>query len=306
MAKALILQKEPVPARCVVFDTETTGLSPKHGDKIVEIAAIELLHGIPSGREFHRYIDPCRSVPAVAVNVHGLTAKFLRGKPLFKDILPDWLAFLEDENVPLFAHNAPFDARFMKAEIEMAGYVCGRDYSCTLRLARAVLGKGSHNLANLAALAGAKFGGRGAHSAMADTRVLGSVLTDLLWPAEAEAAVNPAAKASPTNKVSATPKAAAAKATPDRTLALPAGFVALCAQSDARIRRYDDHDFTGLLTARGKRWDRDEEYKLGHSFLVDKMEVPAIVEAFGRSPAAVLLKLEALGVVAPGHPYTRT
>ena len=106
--------------REIVFDTETTGLDPASGHRVVEIGCVELLHGIPSGRTLHHYLDPQRDMPAEAFAVHGLSIEFLTGKPLFKDIAADFLAFCEDAK--LVAHNAEFDFRFMSAELVALGY----------------------------------------------------------------------------------------------------------------------------------------------------------------------------------------
>ncbi|MHA1549689.1 MAG: DNA polymerase III subunit epsilon [Alphaproteobacteria bacterium] len=101
--------------REIVFDTESTGLDPATGDRIVEIGCIELVNHIPSGEKFHRYVNPQRSVPSEAVRVHGLDDAFLADKPLFADIAEDLLAFLDD--AILIAHNAAFDQRFLNAEL---------------------------------------------------------------------------------------------------------------------------------------------------------------------------------------------
>ena len=100
--------------RSVLFDTETTGLDPMTGDRVLEIAALELMNDLPTGREFHCVIDPQRDVPEGASRIHGFTAADLRGKPLFGDIADDLLAFFEDS--PLVAHNAPFDFGMLNAE----------------------------------------------------------------------------------------------------------------------------------------------------------------------------------------------
>ena len=102
--------------REIVFDTETTGLDPKAGDRIVEIGAIELYNHIPTGRSFHRYVNPERSVPSAAVLVHGLEDAFLKDKPLFADIADELMEFFGDAN--LIAHNASFDVAFLNAEFQ--------------------------------------------------------------------------------------------------------------------------------------------------------------------------------------------
>ena len=105
--------------REIVFDTETTGLDPATGHRVVEIGCVELLNGIPTGKTFHHYLDPQRDMPEEAFRVHGLSSEFLAGKPLFADIVDDLVAFLA--GAKLVAHNAEFDFRFMSAELVALG-----------------------------------------------------------------------------------------------------------------------------------------------------------------------------------------
>ena len=104
--------------REIVLDTETTGLDPREGHRIVEIACIELIHHVPTGRRFHRYVNPERDIPADALAVHGLTAEFLAQQPLFPAILDELLAFIASD--PLVIHNAEFDLEFLNAELARA------------------------------------------------------------------------------------------------------------------------------------------------------------------------------------------
>jgi DNA polymerase III subunit epsilon len=105
--------------REIVFDTETTGLDPASGHRVVEIGCVELLNGIPTGRTFHTYLDPQRDMPAEALAVHGLTAAFLSDKPVFAAVADAFVAFVE--GAKLVAHNAEFDFRFMSAELVALG-----------------------------------------------------------------------------------------------------------------------------------------------------------------------------------------
>ena len=105
--------------REIVLDTETTGLSPATGDRLVEIGAVELINHIPSGRHYHVYINPQRSMPEEAFRVHGLSDEFLVDKPLFGAIAQEFLDFLGDAR--LIIHNAAFDIGFLNAELERAG-----------------------------------------------------------------------------------------------------------------------------------------------------------------------------------------
>jgi DNA polymerase-3 subunit epsilon len=99
----------------VLFDTETTGVDPLTGDRIIEVAALELIRDLPTGKSFHRVIDPERDVPEGATRVHGFTRGDLIGKPRFAEIVDEMLAFFGDD--PLVAHNAPFDFGFVNAEL---------------------------------------------------------------------------------------------------------------------------------------------------------------------------------------------
>lgn len=105
--------------REIVMDTETTGLSPLTGDRVVEIGGVELFNHIPTGKTFHQYINPDRQMTADAYNVHGLSDEFLRDKPRFAEIADNMLAFFGDAT--LIAHNAPFDVSFLNFELEKVG-----------------------------------------------------------------------------------------------------------------------------------------------------------------------------------------
>jgi DNA polymerase III subunit epsilon len=101
--------------REIVLDTETTGFEPGEGDRIVEIGAVELFNHMPTGRTFHEYINPQRTMPQAAFEVHGLGDDFLRDKPLFAEIGPKFLDFVG--NARLVIHNAAFDMKFLNAEL---------------------------------------------------------------------------------------------------------------------------------------------------------------------------------------------
>ena len=105
--------------REIVFDTETTGLDPSTGDRLVEIGCIELFNRFPTGNTFHRYINPERDMPEGAFKVHGLSIEFLSDKPLFVHVVEELVEFLGD--APLVAHNAMFDLGFLNAELKRAG-----------------------------------------------------------------------------------------------------------------------------------------------------------------------------------------
>ena len=105
--------------REIVFDTETTGLDPKSGDRVVEIGMIELINHIPTSNTFHRYVNPQRSMPADALRIHGLNDAFLSDKPMFSAIAGELLAFVGDAR--LIAHNSDFDIAFLNFELERSG-----------------------------------------------------------------------------------------------------------------------------------------------------------------------------------------
>ncbi|MBW6399209.1 DNA polymerase III subunit epsilon [Roseomonas sp. HJA6] len=105
--------------RQIVLDTETTGLEPAQGDRVIEVAAVELVNLLPTGATFHRLVDPERDIPSEATRVHGFTNGDLAGKPKFAEIAQDMLDFLGD--APIVAHNAPFDFGFLDAELIRCG-----------------------------------------------------------------------------------------------------------------------------------------------------------------------------------------
>lgn len=105
--------------RTIVLDTETTGLDPKSGHRVVEIGCVELHQGLPTGQVYHVYLNPQRPMPAEAFRVHGLSQEFLSDKPLFHEIADDFLAFIKQD--PLIIHNARFDMKFLNAELEKCG-----------------------------------------------------------------------------------------------------------------------------------------------------------------------------------------
>src|SRR5213595_1366299 len=105
--------------REIVIDTETTGLDPNEGHRIVEVACIELMHHVPTGRKFHRYVNPDRDMPAEALAVHGITAEFLKCQPEFEAIADDLATFVGGDR--LVIHNAEFDLAFINAELARLG-----------------------------------------------------------------------------------------------------------------------------------------------------------------------------------------
>ena len=122
--------------REIVFDTETTGLNPAGGDRMVEIGCIEIFNRVETGRHFHAYFNPERDMPGEAEAVHGLSTVFLSDKPRFSECADALIAFIEES--PLVAHNASFDFGFLNAELDRCGrpIVCVSRMRDTLQLAR--------------------------------------------------------------------------------------------------------------------------------------------------------------------------
>lgn len=163
------------------LDTETTGLSHKNGDRMVEIGIIELDDLMPTGRHFHVYINPQRDVPHDAVQVHGLTNDFLRDKPRFGQIADDFLEFIG--NAPLVIHNASFDIGFLNMELVKAGYPpLTNEVVDTLRMARQQFPGKRSTLDALADRFGVDNSGRadsGLHGALIDADILAGVYLHL-------------------------------------------------------------------------------------------------------------------------------
>ena len=172
--------------REIVLDTETTGLDPLRGDRLVEIGCIELLNSIPSGQRFHRYINPQRDMPAEAFAVHGLSAEFLADKPLFAEIVDDLLAFIGD--APLVIHNASFDAGFINAELDRCGRgaIARERLVDTLMLARRKFVGVRNSLDDLCARYGIDTSKRVKHSALIDAELLADVYVELIGARQAQ------------------------------------------------------------------------------------------------------------------------
>lgn len=172
--------------RQIVLDTETTGLDPFTGHRVVEIGCIEVLNGIPSGQTFHAYINPERDMPAEAFAVHGLSAEFLKTHPCFAEIVEDFLAFVAD--APLVAHNASFDLGFLNAELDRAGKpLLGRERIIdTLLLARRRFPGTSNRLDDLCQRFGIDNSRRTKHGALLDAELLAEVYLELTGARQAQ------------------------------------------------------------------------------------------------------------------------
>jgi DNA polymerase-3 subunit epsilon len=172
--------------REIVLDTETTGLDPYQGDRLVEIGCIELINRIPSGATFHSYLNPERDVPAEAFAVHGLSAEFLKDKPLFGHVADDLLAFIGD--APLVIHNASFDIGFINAELERVGrpLLARERLVDTLLLARRKYPGGSNRLDDLCSRFGIDNSRRTKHGALLDAELLAEVYLELIDARQAQ------------------------------------------------------------------------------------------------------------------------
>ncbi len=167
-------------SREIILDTETTGIAPAEGHRIVEIGAIELFNHLPTGRTFHVYINPERDMPKEAEAVHGLSTAFLRDKPVFKTIAEDFLAFVAD--AVLVIHNAAFDMGFINAELSYLGkppIEMGQVID-TLAMARRKHPMASNSLDALCRRYGIDNSKRTKHGALLDAELLADVYVELL------------------------------------------------------------------------------------------------------------------------------
>jgi DNA polymerase-3 subunit epsilon len=172
--------------REIVLDTETTGLDPYQGHRLIEIGCIELLNRIPTGQVYHRYVNPQRDVPAEAVAVHGLTEEFLKDKPPFTEIADELLEFLGD--APLIIHNALFDLGFINSELERVPRpLLGRERLVdTLLLARRKHPAGPNRLDDLCIRYRIDNSRRTKHGALLDAELLAEVYVELTGARQAQ------------------------------------------------------------------------------------------------------------------------
>ena len=165
--------------REIVFDTETTGLDPKTGDRMVEIGCIEMVNLVPTGESYHAYFNPERDMPAGAEAVHGLSAAFLADKPLFRDLADELLDFIGD--APLVAHNAGFDFGFLNAELTLIERepVCMTRMVDTVAIARKRHPGAKLSLDALCSRYGIDRSHRVKHGALLDAELLAQVYVEL-------------------------------------------------------------------------------------------------------------------------------
>ena len=165
--------------REIVFDTETTGLSPAAGDRMVEIGCIEMIGRVETGRHFHCYFNPERPMPSEAEAVHGLSSVFLSDKPRFSEKVEELISFIGD--APLVAHNASFDFGFLNHELERCGQpgICMTRMVDTLVLARSRHPGAKHSLDALCTRYGVDRSQRVKHGALLDAQLLAQVYIEL-------------------------------------------------------------------------------------------------------------------------------
>lgn len=167
--------------REIVLDTETTGMDPVDGDRLVEIGCLELVNHLPTGRTYHQYINPERDVPAEAVAVHGLTAERLAKEPTFGEIVGDFLDFIGDDST-LIIHNAAFDMKFLNAELKMFGFpsIEWKRVIDTLDMARRKFPGSPANLDALCRRFNIDNSNRTLHGALLDSELLAEVYMELM------------------------------------------------------------------------------------------------------------------------------
>ena len=185
--------------RIIVLDTETTGLEPKQGHRLIEVGALEMVNRRLTGKSFHEYVQPQRDIPMEAQAVHGITEEFLQDKPLFSAIADDFLDFIR--GAELVIHNAPFDLGFLDNELAIVGKAAGRTYpkiadickiTDSLKLARQKHPGQKNNLDALCRRYGINNSHRELHGALLDSEILADVYllmtggqTDLLLAGDA-------------------------------------------------------------------------------------------------------------------------
>ncbi|EEX13146.1 DNA polymerase III, epsilon subunit [Citreicella sp. SE45] len=189
--------------REIVLDTETTGFEPETGDRIVEIGAVELYNHVPTGKTYHQYINPERSMPNEAFEVHGLGDDFLRDKPLFAQIVDDFLEFIGDAK--LVIHNAAFDVKFLNAELRWSKRPqlprdCAID---TLEIARRKFPGSPASLDALCRRFGIDNSSRTLHGALLDSEILADVYLELIGGKQPDLVLTPAGQKSGADSASA-------------------------------------------------------------------------------------------------------
>jgi DNA polymerase-3 subunit epsilon len=181
-------------SREIVLDTETTGLSPAEGDRIVEIGCVELINHVPTGKNYHVYLNPERGMPEEAFRVHGLSDEFLSDKPLFRDAVDDFLAFIGTGT--LVIHNAPFDMGFLNNELERIGQpTLTNTVIDTVQVARKAHPGARVSLDALCRHYGIDNSRRALHGALLDSEILAEVYLELIGGRQVALALSAQAQA---------------------------------------------------------------------------------------------------------------
>ena len=177
--------REIMSDRVIILDTETTGLSPKTGHRIIEIGCLEMVDRKLTGEKFHTYLQPYRFVEIGAFMVHGISDAFLADKPRFNDICPDFLEFIKKDEI--IAHNAQFDLGFLDNECRLSDHFVQpftslsdeNKITCTKRLAESKFGRGGNSLNELCVRFGIDKSERALHGALIDCELLAQVYLKL-------------------------------------------------------------------------------------------------------------------------------
>lgn len=196
------MTKEKEIMREIVFDTETTGMDPANGDKLVEIGCVELENHMPTGRTYHQYINPECEVAAEAVAVHGLTNEILKDEPTFGEIVGDFIDFIGTD-AKLIAHNAPFDVKFINAEFKTYGFpsLDPKRVIDTLVMARRKYPGSPASLDALCRRYNIDNTSRTLHGALLDSELLAEVYLELLGGRQRGLGIEPEKKTTAQNKV---------------------------------------------------------------------------------------------------------
>src|ERR1700709_2052628 len=192
--------------REIVLDTETTGLDPLRGDRLVEIGCVEIINRMPTGESFHRHINPERDMPAEAFAVHGLSSEFLADKPLFAEVVEHFLLFIGD--APLVIHNASFDISFINAELDRIKRpaILRERRVDPLLLARRKHPGVSNRLDDLCSRYAIDNSRRTKHGALLDSELLAEAYIDLIGARQSQWILASETRASQTNGIGETPR----------------------------------------------------------------------------------------------------
>lgn len=228
--------------RAIVFDTETTGLDPARGDRVVEIGAIEISNLIATGRVFHVYINPERDMPEEAFRVHGLSREFLADHKNFAGIVDEFIEFIED--LPLIAHNAEFDVRFLNAEFAKLNRppLAPTRIIDTLAMARRLHPGSPSSLDALCQRYGVDLSRRDKHGALLDAGLLADVYAELMGGRQAALSLQAVAvnkRAGQGEVLTARPEALPARLT-DAEIAAHRAFVSGMSKTPLWDRYADD------------------------------------------------------------------